>query len=133
VPRTNLDVPEKFFAALADRTRLRLLNLIEGREVCVCYFVQVLALPQPTISRHLAFLRRSGVVVARRQGKWMHYRLAAPANAAVRALLRQTLEWLGEQPDMRRERGRLKRASCAPRQIVQLRHAPTPQPAEERI
>ncbi len=63
------------FAALADTTRLRLLNLMDGREVCVCYFVAVLGQSQPKISRHLAYLRRAGVVAARREGKWMHYRI----------------------------------------------------------
>ena len=56
------------FAALSDRTRLRLLNLMDGREVCVCYFVEILGQSQPKISRHLAYLRRAGVVAARREG-----------------------------------------------------------------
>ncbi|HVF50049.1 MAG TPA: metalloregulator ArsR/SmtB family transcription factor, partial [Pyrinomonadaceae bacterium] len=66
---------ELLFKALADRTRLRLLNLLGGDEVCVCYFVEVLRTNQPKISRHLAYLRRAGVVTARREGKWMHYRI----------------------------------------------------------
>ena len=69
------------FAALADRTRLRLLNLIAGREVCVCYLVEILRQSQPKISRHLAYLRKAGVVAARREGKWMHYRIGRPSNA----------------------------------------------------
>ena len=60
------------FAALADRTRLRLLNLMNGREVCVCYFVEILKQSQPKISRHLAYLRNAKIVSARREGKWMH-------------------------------------------------------------
>lgn len=124
--------PETLFAALADRTRLRLLNLIGDREVCVCYFVEVLALPQPTISRHLAFLRRSGVVTARRQGKWMHYRIAAPANEAARTVLRATVAWLAAEKDMQRDRSRLARVSCAPQKFVLLQRAPVPQRAEER-
>ena len=66
------------FAALSDRTRLRLLNLMDGREVCVCYFVEILGQGQPKISRHLAYLRRAGVVAARREGKWMHYKIVVP-------------------------------------------------------
>ena len=66
------------FAALADRTRLRLLNLMNGREVCVCYFVEILGQSQPKISRHLAYLRRAGIVAARREGKWMHYKIMCP-------------------------------------------------------
>jgi DNA-binding transcriptional ArsR family regulator len=69
------------FAALSDRTRLRLLNLVDGREVCVCYFVEILSQSQPKISRHLAYLRRAGIVAARREGKWMHYRIVVPSHA----------------------------------------------------
>ena len=65
---------EPLFRALADETRLRLLNLIADREICVCYFVEILGLSQPKISRHLAYLRNAGIVSARRDGKWMHYK-----------------------------------------------------------
>jgi ArsR family transcriptional regulator len=57
----------RLFAALADSTRLRLLNLMRGREVCVCYLVEILQQSQPKISRHLAYLRNAGVVSARRE------------------------------------------------------------------
>src|SRR5208282_6865620 len=70
------------FRALANPTRLRLLNLIADREICVCYFVEILGISQPKISRHLAYLRRAGIVAARRQGRWMHYRLVVPRDAA---------------------------------------------------
>src|ERR1041385_578523 len=69
---------ELLFRALADRTRLRLINLMGGNEVCVCFFVEALKMSQPKISRHLAYLRRAGIVGVRREGKWMHYRLIAP-------------------------------------------------------
>jgi len=75
------------FAALADSTRLRLLNLMAGREVCVCYFVEILRQGQPKISRHLAYLRNAGIVAARREGKWMHYRICEPADAGAAAIL----------------------------------------------
>jgi ArsR family transcriptional regulator len=68
----------QLFAALADPTRLRLLNLMNGREVCVCYFVEILKQGQPKISRHLAYLRRAGIVEARREGKWMNTASSAP-------------------------------------------------------
>src|SRR5205807_3703007 len=71
------------FQALGDRTRLRLLNLLAGGELCVCYFVALLGAAQPKISRHLAYLRRSGLVEARRDGKWMHYRLVPPSDPHV--------------------------------------------------
>ncbi|MGA8297883.1 MAG: metalloregulator ArsR/SmtB family transcription factor, partial [Terriglobales bacterium] len=79
------------FAALADPTRLRLLNLIAGREVCVCYFVEILRQGQPKISRHLAYLRKAGLVAARREGKWMHYKIVVPAHAGAAKILRETL------------------------------------------
>lgn len=75
---------ELFFRALADRTRLRLLNLIGADEVCVCYFVEVIGPNQPNISRHLAYLRRAGLVGARRDGKWMHYRVVEPKDSTLR-------------------------------------------------
>src|ERR1700691_4145161 len=80
------------FAALADRTRLRLLNLIVGREVCVCYLVEILRQGQPKISRHLAYLRRAGVVTARREGKWMHYWIQRPADSRAASILDATLK-----------------------------------------
>ena len=69
---------ERFFQALGDNTRLRLLNLMGDQEICVCYFVEILDQPQPKISRHLAYLRSAGIVAARRDGKWMHYRIVMP-------------------------------------------------------
>src|ERR687892_1591378 len=71
---------EEFFRALADGTRLRLLNLLGEDEVCVCFLVEALKLSQPKISRHLAYLRRAGIVLTRRDGKWMHYRAALPSD-----------------------------------------------------
>src|ERR1700749_3376171 len=88
------------FAALADPTRLRLLNLMDGREVCVCYFVEILKQSQPKISRHLAYLRRAGVVSARREGEWMHYRIVAPRHAGAARILRETLAVLRNEKGM---------------------------------
>ena len=83
----------RLFAALADRTRLRLLNLMRDREVCVCYFVEILRQGQPKISRHLAYLRKAGIVSARREGRWMHYRIEWPQNAKASAILDQPGAW----------------------------------------
>ena len=133
VTHNNLLVMERLFAGLADRTRLRLLNLMAEQEVCVCYFVEILEAPQPTISRHLAYLRRSGLVQARREGKWMHYRIVPPANQFVRQLLIDTLRWLSEDKEMQKERGRLHRACCSPGKFVRLLGAPVPTPAGELV
>src|SRR5438552_10439596 len=103
---------EKLFRALADSTRLRLLNLMNGREVCVCYFVEILKTSQPKISRHLAYLRRAGIVAARRDGKWMHYLLVPPPSHAAGALLAQALHAVGQDKRCKADRGRWKLACC---------------------
>jgi ArsR family transcriptional regulator len=69
-----------FFKALADATRLRILGLLLTGEVCVCDIHESLKITQPKASRHLAYLRRAGLVEARREGLWMHYRLASLAD-----------------------------------------------------
>src|SRR5215210_5276096 len=115
---------ELLFRALADRTRLRLLNLMAAGEVCVCFFVEVLGESQPKISRHLAYLRRAGVVAARREGKWMHYRVAEPEDEHAARIFREVREWLAQDFEMQRDRGRLIKACCAPQPPVQLRGAP---------
>jgi ArsR family transcriptional regulator, arsenate/arsenite/antimonite-responsive transcriptional repressor len=117
---------EFLFKALADRTRLRLLNLMGCGEVCVCFFVEVLNLSQPKISRHLAYLRRAGVVAARREGKWMHYRVVEPEEEGARRVLRDVLAWLSEDRELARDRERLVKICCAPRLPVQLQSAPRP-------
>ena len=117
---------ERLFKALADRTRLRLLNLIGSDEVCVCFFVEVLGESQPKISRHLAYLRRAGVVAARREGKWMHYRIAVPADEHAARLFAEVRAWLGEDREMQRDRERLVKVCCAISPPVQLQGAPRP-------
>ncbi len=114
------------FAALSDRTRLRLLNLMDGREVCVCYFVEILGQSQPKISRHLAYLRRARVVAARRDGKWMHYKIAVPPSSGAANILRETLLLLRQDKDMRADLARLNRACCTPPRIYLLEGAPLP-------
>ncbi|ACO31688.1 Arsenical resistance operon repressor [Acidobacterium capsulatum ATCC 51196] len=111
--RASFDLAE-LFAALSDPTRLRLLNLMRDREVCVCDFVEILGQSQPKISRHLAYLRRAGIVCARREGKWMHYRIERPADAGAAAILETTLQQLDAKREMRSDRAKLGRMSCAP-------------------
>jgi ArsR family transcriptional regulator len=79
--------PDALFAALSDTTRLRLLNLLRAGEVCVCDLVDGLQIPQPTASRHLAALRKAGLVTVRKDGLWCHYSLARPQNALHAKLL----------------------------------------------
>ena len=115
-----------FFAALSDPTRLRLLNLMNGREVCVCYFVEILGQSQPKISRHLAYLRKAGIVAARRDGKWMHYRIVPPAHEGAAKLLSEALAVLREERSMQSELARFQKACCAPRRSAALDGAPLP-------
>lgn len=117
---------ELFFRALADRTRLRLLNLMGGDEVCVCFFVEILKTNQPKISRHLAYLRRAGIVGARREGQWMHYRIVEPADPAAAEVLKDTMSWLANDLEMQRDRQRLTRICCAPQLPVSIQGAPRP-------
>src|SRR5678815_2290039 len=91
---------EMLFRAFADRTRLRLLNLMASEEVCVCFFVEVLRVPQPKISRHLAYLRKAGVVGARRDGKWMHYRIVEPTDGQAAQVLQNVRSWLAKDKEM---------------------------------
>jgi ArsR family transcriptional regulator len=117
---------ELFFAALADKTRLRLINLMALDEICVCFFVEVLGASQPKVSRHLAYLRRAGLVEVRRDGKWSHYRLAVPADPRAARVFREVLAWLAEESGMRRDRQSLAKVCCAPQLPVQLQGAPRP-------
>src|ERR1700720_3114010 len=114
------------FRALADPLRLRLLNLIADREICVCYLVEILRTSQPKISRHLAYLRRAGVVATRREGKWMHYRIIEPSDGHAARIFREVRAWLSSHPAMQGDRTRLARICCAPRLPVQLKRAPRP-------
>jgi ArsR family transcriptional regulator len=117
---------ELFFRALADRTRLRLLNLLRGDEVCVCFFVEILKTNQPKISRHLAYLRRAGIVGARREGQWMHYRVVEPADADAARVLNEIMSWLANDKEMQRDRERLEKVCCAPQLPINIQGAPRP-------
>ncbi len=86
--RPRAGVPELYslFKGFADPVRLRILNLLAAGELCVCDIEDILAIPQPSVSRHLAYLRRARLVDPRRAGKFVHYRLAAPRSAVHRNL-----------------------------------------------
>jgi len=117
---------ELLFKALADYTRLRLINLMGNDEVCVCFFVEVLKTNQPKISRHLAYLRRAGVVSSRRDGKWIHYRLIEPPDPYAARIFREVRTWLDNDPAMQRDRARLMKICCGTQLPVQLQRAPRP-------
>lgn len=117
---------ELFFRALADPTRLRIINLIGDQEVCVCFFVEILNTNQPKVSRHLAYLRRAGIVAARREGIWMHYRISTPSDENAAKVLNDVREWLAKDAVMDQDRKRLNKICCAPELPIQLQGSPRP-------
>ena len=88
IVQPSLDDSIQMLKAFADPVRLRLLNLLsQDMEICVCHLHEALALPQPTVSRHLAYLRKHGLVIGRKEGLWVHYRLARSTSGLNRILL----------------------------------------------
>ena len=105
----------RLLKAFADPVRLRLLNLLSGEreEVCVCHLHEALGLSQPTVSRHLAYLRKHGLVVGRKEGLWVYYRLAKPKAGLHRILLGCLDSCLGDPVVFSQDRQRMERAaSC---------------------
>lgn len=94
---------QTFFIALADRTRRRILNLMREHEICVADFTGILDVSQPKISRHLAYLRNAGIVSARRDGKWIYYRIEEPEDPYAAQVLEDTLDWLRSQERMQKD------------------------------
>lgn len=122
--RNGFDL-ELLFAALADRTRLRLLNLLKDGEVCVCFFADTLSTNNPKVSRHLSYLKRAGLVSGRREGKWVHYSLVRPQNEDAAALLDQVLSIVEKDREMQKDLKTLEKACCAPNAPVQLQRTST--------
>jgi ArsR family transcriptional regulator, arsenate/arsenite/antimonite-responsive transcriptional repressor len=113
---------EDVFKALADATRLRILGLLLTGEVCVCHIHESLKIPQPKASRHLAYLRKAGLVDARRDGPWVHYRMAPLADPVLGAIADAVRHALAHVEAVRKDADRLeKRTGCclpAPGQIA---------------
>jgi ArsR family transcriptional regulator len=108
---TTLDDSTRLLKAFADPVRLRLLNLLSGdSEVCVCHLHEALNLPQPTVSRHLAYLRKHGLVVGRKEGLWVHYQRSRPKNSLHRTLIDCLGSSLGDPTVFEQDRLRLARA-----------------------
>jgi ArsR family transcriptional regulator len=105
-----IDVLEDAFKALADKTRLRILALLGNNEVCVCHIHTSLGLPQPTVSRHLAYLRESGLVSARRDGVWMHYQISRDLDPVIRSVVDSAVEALVQVPATTRDRKQFQRS-----------------------
>ncbi|MFI4859860.1 MAG: ArsR/SmtB family transcription factor [Phycisphaerales bacterium JB063] len=96
------------FKAFSDRTRLRIMNLLRGRsELCVCDIIEVLDLQQAKVSRHLAYLRRAGLVDTRKQGQWVYYRLSRPTGSFHKKMLECLGCCMSEVPELQADRKRL--------------------------
>jgi ArsR family transcriptional regulator len=104
--------PAFLFKILADPTRLRLLNLLACGETCVCELTDTLRVVQPKVSRHLALLRRVGLVEASREGKWIHYRWARHGDPLVRHVLSGLREWMAKDQRMNGECRRRNKVCC---------------------
>jgi ArsR family transcriptional regulator len=107
---------EKLLKALADVTRLRILGLLLTGEVCVCHIHESLRIPQPKASRHLAYLRRAGLVATRRDGLWVHYRLAEARDPVLRTIRDAVTHALGHVESVQRDAERLRKKTgcCVP-------------------
>ena len=105
---------ELFFSALADRTRLRLLNLMRDGEICVCFFAETLGTNNPKISRHLSYLKRASLVSGRRDGKWMHYRITEPRDEKAADVFKATMQMLKSDASMEADRHKLAEVCCSP-------------------
>ena len=112
--------PALFFAALADRTRLRLLNLMRDGEICVCFFAETLDTNNPKISRHLSYLKRASLVTGRRDGKWMHYCLCEPTDMKAAEVFAATMKMLEADTEMQADRKRLADYCCTPQAPISI-------------
>jgi ArsR family transcriptional regulator len=110
-PGPTLDL---VFQALADETRRRILGLLASGEICVCHIHEALNVPQPTASRHLAHLRKAGLVATRREGLWVHYRLAEMTDPAINGVLRAALAALSTNGAAASDRKKLSRVIDVP-------------------
>jgi ArsR family transcriptional regulator, arsenate/arsenite/antimonite-responsive transcriptional repressor len=99
---------DRLFRAFSDRTRLRILHLLTGGEMCVCDLVAVLKVPQPTASRHLAYLRRAGLVEVCQQRSWKYYSLAEPRNSFHVKLLECLNSCFNDVPELKKDQARVR-------------------------
>jgi ArsR family transcriptional regulator len=109
----SLSELEHLFKALADTTRLRILSLLLAGEVCVCDLHDTLGIPQPKASRHLAYLRAAGLVDARKDGQWVHYRLSNSPDPILQVIRDAVTHALGHVEAVRKDAAKFeKRTGC---------------------
>ncbi len=109
---STVESSARLLKAMADPVRLRLLNLLTNGEVCVCHLHDALNLPQPTVSRHLAYLRKTGLVVGRKEGLWVHYRLTEPVTDLHTRLVESVIPCLADLASLKADRDRLSGLNC---------------------
>ncbi|MDH3717737.1 MAG: metalloregulator ArsR/SmtB family transcription factor [Planctomycetota bacterium] len=118
---------DMMFRAFSDRTRLRILHALLNGEMCVGDIVSILALPQPRVSRHLAYLRKSGLVNVRKSGLWSYYSLAVAESSFHEKILSCISECFSEVPELQADdvrAAKLKKAgSCCPHKPRQARRS----------
>jgi len=105
-PSAEMISVDRMFRAFCDRTRLRILNVLQAGELCVGDLVQILDVPQPRVSRHLAYLKKAGLVQSRKSGLWIHYSLAPPSNDFHRKLLDCAMTCFEAVPEIRSDNAR---------------------------
>jgi ArsR family transcriptional regulator len=105
-----IDRVDLMFRAFAERTRLRILHLLLGGEMCVAELVAVLCVEQPSVSRHLAYLRRARLVTVRKAGLWKYYSLAAARTSFHEKLLECLTCCFQEVPEIQKDQTRLKKS-----------------------
>ena len=109
----ELQAVDSVFKALADPTRVRILGLLAAGEICVCHIHESLRLSQTLVSRHLAYLRRTGLVETRKTGLWVYYRLAPQRDEVARTLVDCVSHCIGQLPAVTKDRQRLeKKTGC---------------------
>lgn len=117
--RANRNGADAKFRAFSDQTRLRILHLLQDGELCVNDLVEIINVPQPTASRHLAYLRRAELVITRKTGQWMYYALAPAQNPFHKKLLECLSKCFDEVSAIQKDAARaarLKKAGgCCPR------------------
>ncbi len=123
----------QIYQCLCDQTRLRILHLLQGGELCVCHFQEILGEPQVKISKHLAYLRRHGLVESRKEANWMIYRLPAKPSRVLRANLSCLQDCVSDDAVFRRDAEKRRRLQiafaesspvcCAPRTAKKSRAA----------
>lgn len=113
----------QIYRCLCDETRLRILHLLAQGPLCVCHFQDVLKLPQVAVSKHLAYLRANGLVIAHRHGKWMIYQLPEKAPTELDLQLRCLHDCVQTYPVFREDLKRLRKIGCECEWVEEAVHA----------